>query len=127
MSLPSRVYVRLGSPAWCEPRELWSSSATRHDEFFCIGRELVAFWTSDFHVEINWELPLPREWRGTSVSCRCRSPSISVPLSRSNGSIVWRTNASSVPKRKEDRKKNFALNLRQTMGNGGQRLAMTDS
>src|SRR6266576_1599238 len=103
MSLLSRVYVRLGSPAWREPRELWSSSATRHDGFFCIERELVAFWTSD---------------------CRCRSPSISVPLSRSNGSIVWRTNASSVPKRKEDRKKNFALNLRQTMGNGGQRLAM---
>src|SRR6266849_6310506 len=111
MSLPSRVYVRLGSPTWREPRELWSSSATRHDEFLCIERELVAFWTSDFHVEINWELPLPREWQGTSVSCRCWSPSISVPLSRSNGSIVWRTNASSVPKRKEDRKKNFALNL----------------
>src|SRR6266550_969991 len=80
MSLPSRVYVRLGSPAWREPRELWSSSATRHDEFFCIEQELVAFWTSDFHVEINWGLPLPREWRGTSVSCRCCSPSISVPL-----------------------------------------------
>jgi hypothetical protein len=30
-------------------------------------------------------------------------------------------------KRKENRKKTFALNLRQTMGNGGQRLAMTDS
>src|SRR2546429_8947836 len=86
--MPSRVYVRLGSPAWREPRELWSSSATRHDEFFCIERELVAFWTSDFHVEINWELPLPREWRGANLSFCWFAPSIIVPLNTTNRPIL---------------------------------------